>query len=225
MTDKQKARLIAILEKHFGKRKDFYHIVTGPKRETWFTAESIAALSRAQSGNQSRGFIIFGEKNYSTILRDLKLKASSRKGLSKIPDIVGYSFGKETIAFVLEAKLVDELDNDKAITILEDLRDQLLRAKALLPSTTVIGMVYGVHHLSRAVGKQKLPSGSPRYVTVQPKHFFNLLANQIEDVFSSPTCKWFDQRKIVLVSNLQSVKPLSGKWYGEVSMGMAIFEI
>lgn len=225
MTPKQKARLVAVLDKHFGKRRDFYHIVTGPKRETWFTAESIAALSRAESGSLSRGFIIFGEKSYSNMLRELKLKASSSKGLSKIPDIVGYSFRNNAVAFVLEAKLIDELDDDEAKTILADLKKQLDRAKTILPSATAIGIVFGVHHLSRAVSKRKNANGTPKHTAVNPQRYFDWLKDHIETVFPAPSCKWLDGRKVVPVARLQSVKPLGGKWNGQVSLGLAVFEI
>lgn len=225
MTTKQKTRFLKVLEQHYGKRRDFYHIVTGPKRETWFTAEAIAALSRAESGHLSRGFIIFGEKSYRSMLRELKLTPSSMIGLSNVPDIVGYSYGKNVVAFVVEAKLIDSLDDREARGTLADLKVQMDRVRDLLPSATAIGLVFGVHNLSRSVSKQKNANGTPRHVAVNPQRFFDWLKDHIEATFGPSHCKWLDVRKVVPVARLQDIGPLGGKWNGRVSLGLAAFEV
>lgn len=208
MSLKQAKRFLSILLKHFGRRRDFYHIVTGPKRETWFNAEAIAALARASSDNLSHDLVFTGENNYRTVLQATKSSLSMicNGDLSKKPDIVGYSPKMNLIALVVECKLIEKKNEYQVARDLRILRSQLERAKRVVPSAIVVGLVFGVHHI-----------GMP----AQPETFYKWLTNRIEtELPRSSFLPLIGQETIVLVPGLQHIQPLSGKYNGEVSLGI-----
>lgn len=121
------------------------HVLAGPKRETWFSAETFVALnlaSRPLKGNELlTEFSCWGEEQFSTVFNKVKGKAG--QGVTdRKPDVVCYlpQNGDEAIDAVLELKLVLNAENPAAG--LTDLKSQLLNARSLAPKAKVLGLVF-----------------------------------------------------------------------------------
>ena len=59
-----------VVSTYFSRRDDLWHIVNGPKREVWFVAESIAALSRSSVNHLATGHRVYGEESYSSLAKN-----------------------------------------------------------------------------------------------------------------------------------------------------------
>lgn len=190
LNDNEAQRLVDIICKHFSQRKDFYHVVTGPKRETWFNAECISALAQAQDADLSKSFVVHGELSYSTIYRELLQNGTSQEPSKgdgrKVPDVFGYSHNNGNIAFIIEAKLIDELDDKKSQSSLIELQQQLETANSVLPNATVLGIIFAVHHISRPVSKKKDNNGAPIYTAVKPESFYTWVTQQMNNHLKFP---------------------------------------
>jgi len=84
--------LFETINYHLYARHDLWHVVNGPKREVWFNAEVIAALSRGGPTTLSAGFRVYGEESYFTLAKiikeeELEIITTVSSEDKKIPDI------------------------------------------------------------------------------------------------------------------------------------------
>ena len=204
---------------HLAKRDDLWHIVNGPKRETWFTAETIAALSRSGCDSLDHGFRVCGEEAYSAIaemLREFEIGCSDslRDGRCEgrgIPDIsiLESPCGDTPCFTIAEAKLVSPTStkSDDSLQTCSDLKaqlgalgttakgdgllDQLNRATRLVPAAQVLGLVFAVHRFGQC--EQACPS-----------NFFDNLTQQVSKMFEATTWGLWDG-KVKPVAQLQGI--------------------
>ena len=120
-------------------------IVSGPKRETWFSAETIAALNHRIEPHPDNSFFptfaCYGEQEYNTVFSSLGVDRADGGG-RKRPDVVIYSpdIGLSAILAIIEMKLC--LRGDKHESTLNDLHDQMENAHSLCPEANIIGLVF-----------------------------------------------------------------------------------
>jgi len=185
-------------------------IVVGPKREEWFNAESIVALWRHSDLDT---FVVFGEQNYREALKETPFAAMLDPTHNlKIPDVVAFSPSGEKydVPFIIEAKVLyrTEAKSDRKASVTK-LREQVLRARQVSPSTTAIGLVYLI----------SLVTG----VDVSPQPFFREVQSLIEEVFSDQTVSWLREPTVLKGLQLRSTSfayPAS-----TVSVGLTAFSI
>jgi hypothetical protein len=120
-------------------------VLAGPKRETWFSAETIVALCRAGRPTVENpwvpDFTCWGEQQFSTVFQSVKAKVGHGDEKRK-PDIVCYRpiDGEGAVAAVLEIKLVRNDENSKPC--LAELKSQLLNARTLFPNADLLGVIF-----------------------------------------------------------------------------------
>ncbi len=226
--------LFDTIDGHLSARDDLWHVVNGPKRETWFNAESIAALSHASPTAVSSGFRVYGEESYHALAEilstfDLSVARDETDGWKRIPDItVLENCGNDSpvILTIVEAKLISptstKADDDVKLasncdaqvktlhsTVKYDgLLDQLNRAKRLFPSAQVFGLVFAVHRRGQCE-------------QLQAHSFFDDLTTRINALFAeTPWCLWDDKVKAFV--GLQGVEPLGGMFKSHASVGLGI---
>ena len=129
------------INEHLENRRDLWHVVNGPKRETWFTAESIAALSHSGPNTQSEGYRVYGEESYSSLAKIMMEFDSTfefdltQDGVGRFPDIsVFENLVNEKIPeiSIMEAKLIspESTKNDTDYSDFETEIEQCLRGIA-----------------------------------------------------------------------------------------------
>jgi hypothetical protein len=222
--------------RHLSQRKDLWHIVNGPKREVWFTAETISAFSFCSPANLSVGFRVYGEEKYSIIRETLKefnyqVNDTETEEWTKIPDVtIMENLGNQepVILTIMEAKLIsphstkppeemgmtDDLDNQlKTLTTTtkgDGLLDQLDRAKRLFPQAQIFGLIFAVHRCGQCE-------------EVQPDNFYQRLTEKISKLFGKTNWRLWNN-KIQPINGLQNVESLGGMFDGRASLGMGILE-
>jgi hypothetical protein len=223
--------LLDILIGHLAKRKDFWHVVFAPKRETWFSAEAIAALSvelYEAHGNHVR---VFGEESYNSLRKLFKehrigIDIADGEGSGTLPDISVLDMSDPPQLTIIESKLIaptnTQDDDDVELASSYDLQaralgrtvendgllDQLDKAHRLVPSSAVYGLVFGVHRVGQCE-------------EAQSTGFYERLRETVKSSFSGSTWElWGDC--IRPVPGLQSVAPLAGSLSGSASLGIGI---
>jgi len=183
---------------HLSTRDDLWHVVNGPKRETWFNAETIAALSRKSPTTLSSGFRVYGEESCRALAGILSefgqtTATAGTDGWGRIPDVTvleNCCNSDPVILTIIEAKLISPAstkeDDDVKLTSdcekqlkalgntdkVDGLLDQLDRAKRLFPAAQVFGLVFAVHRVGQCE-------------QVKACCFFNDLSCSIKDVFAN----------------------------------------
>jgi hypothetical protein len=121
------------------------NILAGPKRETWFSAETFVALCSASRPLKEDPllpeFSCWGEEQFATIFK----KVSAKQGIGdtgRKPDIVCYlpKDGDEAIDAILELKLV--LNSENPISAVNDLKAQMNNARGLSSNSKVLGLIF-----------------------------------------------------------------------------------
>jgi hypothetical protein len=120
-------------------------VLAGPKRETWFSAETFVALCRAAKplGDNEwvPDFSCWGEQQFSTIFK--LIQATRGEGdHDRKPDIVCYRpiDGPDAVGTVIEIKLVRNHEDSQSC--LGELKSQLLNARRLFPNADVLGVIF-----------------------------------------------------------------------------------
>lgn len=120
-------------------------VLTGPKRETWFSAECFVALTGAGGPDAEMSdegpLTYWGEVQYKTFFS--RVKAPLREGSHRSkPDIICALpvMGEAAIDTVIEIKLI--LNDEKSDGCLSDLKKQMLNARQLFPQGKVLGVVF-----------------------------------------------------------------------------------
>jgi len=231
--------LFATICKHMATRDDLWHIVNGPKRETWFNAETIAALSRDSSRELPTGFRVYGEESYASLaaildefsIEHATVTKSKSDGWRRIPDITvleNCCNHDPLYLTIIEAKLISPTSTkpDGAVEMTSDLDDQLKaldnttkcdglldqldRAARLFPSANVFGFVFAVHRLGQCE-------------QVKPERFFGELTSGIISLYGKTDWQlWKNQ--VFPIENCQNIKPLGGMFSGQASLGLGILE-
>lgn len=135
------------IEKYFrAHRTRTAEVLSGPKRETWFGAETYVALCGEISPHPDNpdlpNFSCWGELEFATVLASLKLARPSVGAPKRKPDIVCYNVleGIEAVEAVIEIKLVKNDEN--ANSCLAELKDQLSNAALFFPYANILGIVF-----------------------------------------------------------------------------------
>jgi len=121
-------------------------VLTGPKRETWFSAETFVALHKAITPHDEfpdfPQFSCWGEQQYKTVFELLKSSCPTVGEVKRKPDVVCYNTedGPEAVAAVIEIKLV--LSDENANSCLAELKGQLLNAALLFPGADIVGLIF-----------------------------------------------------------------------------------
>jgi hypothetical protein len=121
-------------------------VLSGPKRETWFSAETYVALCREISPHlefpEFPNFSFWGEQEFVTVFDLLELERPSVGAPKRKPDIVCYSplEGIGAVGAVIEIKLVRNDEN--ANSCLVELKGQLMNASLLFPDADILGLVF-----------------------------------------------------------------------------------
>jgi hypothetical protein len=207
-----------VVSSHLSHRDDFWHIVNGPKREVWFVAESIAALSRASTGHLKTGHRVYGEQSYSSLVKDFggDIGSLDEDDHRKLPDITVATDYASRLLAVLEAKLCDDFEPANLDGAKGNLQYQLDMARRVFPAVPVIGVIFTVHHLCRAV--------SDKHSAVEPIRFFNHVSDHAEKVMNFATYEWCHPDRIRPVPCLQKIKPLGGMFNGQASLGIGLLQ-
>lgn len=165
----------------YRKRKHTARILSGPKRETWFSAECFVALAQRRISNEGP-LTHWGERTHQTIAK--RLKAKSRMGASgMVPDVAVILpvDGEKAVGMIIENKLI--LADEKPDAILKDLKKQMLNAELLWPSASVVGLVFiaGVTHTDK-----------PKYKAVVQE-----IVAKVENLFAgSSSFRWVSPDKV-----------------------------
>ena len=207
-----------VVSTHLSRRDDFWHIVNGPKREVWFVAESIAALSRASAKDLKTGHRVYGEEKYSSLIKMFRgtKNVTTRGDLTKIPDITIASSYASRLLAIVEAKLCDDFDPKELDAQKGHLQYQLDMARRVFPRAKVLGVIFAVHHLERAVTK--------KHVAVNPLKFYEHIKQSAEQQIDFKAYKWCFPEGIRPVPQLQNVPPLGGMFNGQASLGIGLIQ-
>ena len=207
-----------VVSAHLSPRYDFWHIVNGPKREVWFVAESIAALSRASTGDLKTGHRVYGEESYSSLAGKFGGDASSLddEDRRKLPDITVATDHASLLLAILEAKLCDDFEPGNLDAAKGNLQYQLNMARRVFPNVPVFGVIFAVHHLCRAV--------SGNHTAVDPVQFFQQVSDHAEKVMDFATYEWCHSGRVRPVLGLQGIAPLGGMFKGQASLGIGLIQ-
>lgn len=121
-------------------------VLSGPKRETWFSAETYVALCKAIAPDDEfadfPSFSYWGEQEYKTMFEVLESECPTAGDLKRKPDIVCYNTleGPEAVASVIEIKLVR--NDEKLTSCLTKLKAQVSNASSLFPGADIVGIVF-----------------------------------------------------------------------------------
>ncbi len=207
-----------VVSSHLSRRDDFWHIVNGPKREVWFVAEAIAALSRASAGHLKTGHRVYGEESYLSLVKkfDGDIVSLIEDDRRKLPDITVATDYASRLLAVLEAKLCDDFEPANLDAAPGNLQYQLDMARRALPAVPVIGVIFTVHHLSRAV--------SNSHTAVDPTRFYTHISDHAQKVMDFKSYEWCHPDRVRPVPGLQSIQQLGGMFNGRSSLGIGLVQ-
>ena len=142
------ARQIAVwIAKYFAEsRCRTADVLTGPKRETWFSAETFVALNKAITPHDEfpefPNFSCWGEQQYKTIFELLKGHVPTVGHAKRKPDVVCFNTddGPEAVVAVIEIKLV--LNDENAKSCLGELKEQIQNAALMFPDADILGLIF-----------------------------------------------------------------------------------
>jgi hypothetical protein len=123
-------------------------VLAGPKRETWFSAETFVALSHAAVPDPTEPilsiFSCWGEEEFKKMFSKVPAAMPAPTGAQpkRRPDVVCYSpkDGAEAIDAILELKLV--LNDENPTAGLVNLKNQLQNARTMAPKAKVLGLTF-----------------------------------------------------------------------------------
>jgi hypothetical protein len=200
------------------------NIAAGPtKREAWFNAESIVALSH---GGGIHKFLVYGEQQYESALRSCGLTEAEILDPKCVPDIVGYVHSgadnqrkdEFEVNFIMEAKVLYRAkpESDRKTQLVE-LRDQLMRAKR--HGQSAIGLVYLISHSGDRPSKasrdkntktekslKQIVMGDANIMSLLTDEFHKSIKTEVHNVFKETTYIW-----------LREPAALNGMQFGKTS--------
>ncbi|GGG87497.1 hypothetical protein [Edaphobacter dinghuensis] len=140
-------KIVKTIESYFYKRRAHTAgILSGPKRETWFSAECFAALAERKISKEGP-LTYWGELSHGTIAKALNAKLGKGRP-SKIPDMAAILPADRELAVgtIVENKLIRA--DEKPESILKGLRTQMVNAERCWPGTSIVGLIFiaGVTH-------------------------------------------------------------------------------
>jgi hypothetical protein len=135
------AQIVQTIQSYFyKKRKHTARILSGPKRETWFSAECFVALAQRRISDEGP-LTHWGERTHQTIAN--RLKAQSEVGMSDMVPNVALILpvdGQDAVGMIIENKLI--LAGETPDTVLGSLKKQMVNAEQLWPGASVVGLVF-----------------------------------------------------------------------------------
>ena len=133
------------IESHLASRPQHVARVSiGPRREGWFNAEAFVALS-SRNVLAPGGFSVYGEEDFSQVLKKLRWQTGPGGKPRWIPDLLGYGpKNGEPPKFLIESKVVYSKDRRSGEDAIRHLASQLDNAGLVLPGVPLIGIVYCV---------------------------------------------------------------------------------
>jgi hypothetical protein len=192
------------------------HVLAGPKRETWFSAELFVALSSQATPHAIDlgfpSFAIYGEQEYATVFTSV-LAASPTYHARRRPDIVVYEpgVGINAILAVIELKVV--LEGENPARAMADLDIQLRAARLLAPNATVLGLVFlaavpfktpGTFARTRAAVRQSVEAALPA------TDYDWVAGYDLVDVFPpTPTEFLYPALSVPLAIGIRELRPLA----------------
>jgi hypothetical protein len=166
------------------KAKDVANVLAGPRREGWFNAESLIALSKQSSLKLK---MAYGEQGYRKICKGVSGKTTKGKR-RRIPDLVLYNWKNEPLV-IIEAKLVYRSDTaKKRDELIRELADQILEAKNCCPIATCVGIVYLISRTSDRPRK---------HVRQTTDRFCFEIKTKLEDLLKSMQYNWVREPSIL----------------------------
>jgi hypothetical protein len=121
-------------------------VISGPKRETWFSSEVFVALHRNTFLDECHvpSFSCWGEEQYRTVFGKIEADPTGSEGLSCKPDVVCYlpENGVDAVTAVIELKLILDRADEDTRPIIRDLRKQLLNARQLFRGAQILGFIF-----------------------------------------------------------------------------------
>lgn len=148
--------VVKAIESYFYKRRNHTaRILSGPKRETWFSAECFVALAQREISEEGP-LTHWGEITHRKMAK--KLKASPGAGvLSKLPDVAAIlpAGGNAAVSLIIENKVI--LGGEKPEGTIENLKEQMLNAQNVWPGASIVGLIFVA-----AVSHAKKPKYSDR---------------------------------------------------------------
>lgn len=189
LADTFESKLVRIIANHLQhKATDVINVAAGPKREGWFNAESIVALSAARG---LKKFIIYGEQAYRTALKNTGWTAQSIRTPSKVPDVCGYEYvgsdiedetgsDRWTVNFILESKVLYAHERNRT-SQLEKLREQLICARQYAP--LALGLLY-------LIDFKRTKSRSRKITAAPSRPFEEAVRREVSRVFGNNPYEW-----------------------------------
>ncbi len=194
-------------------------VLSGPKRETWFSAETFVALCSSITPHPENplfpNFSCWGEQEFATVFALIEATHPLAGETRRKPDIVCYnaSMGTEAVEAVIEIKLVR--NDEKPKPCLADLRKQLTNASLLFPNAEIIGIIffavapYRTPETSRKASEQLKQAIKDVFPT--DAGFTEILKSTLEPIFESvPTGFHFPQMHVSLSLAVIKHSPASG---------------
>jgi len=136
-----------LASRYFARNKEqTAKVLAGPKRETWFSAETFVALHSATGTFVSRDsgprFSCWGEDQFSSVFERVNAGVPETDGVGNKPDIVCYrpDDGVGAVEAILELKLL--LNDESPTSSLKKLKEQVLTARQLFPKTRALGLIF-----------------------------------------------------------------------------------
>jgi hypothetical protein len=133
--------VLKTIESYFSKRRTHTaRILSGPKREAWFSAECFVALAQREIAEDGP-LTHWGEITHQNISN--RVKASPGAGeLSKLPDVAVIlpTEGNAAVGMIIENKVI--LGSEKPDGPLEKLREQMLNARKIWPEASILGLIF-----------------------------------------------------------------------------------
>ena len=207
-----------VVSAHLARRDDFWHIVNGPKREVWFVAECIAALSRASVDHLRTGHRVYGEESYSSLVKNFggDINSLANDDRRKLPDItIATDYASKLLA-IHEAKLCDDFEPANLDADEGHLQYQLDMARPCASSGSG-----DWRDLDRASPQ---PGGAGVHTAVNPLRFFEHVSDHAQRVIDFGIYEWCFAERIRPVPGLQNVKPLGGMFNGQASLGIGLIQ-
>ena len=208
-----------ILDGLFAVRKNyFWHIVHGPKRETWFVAEMIAGISHFLGEIHSKTKIrVYGEESYATLLQNFKTESEivQNDTFNCRPDVT-VVYGDE-ITCIIEAKLCTPSDYKNIGYGKGKLLTQLDTAKKIFPGVKVYGVIFVVHTdgLFRDESEELIDEGE----------FIEDIENYFEKQNINDKYQWsIPGIKIQIDEDRFRVRPVAGMFESVASFAFGIIE-
>ena len=139
--------IAAWIQKYFhAHRARTAEVLSGPKRETWFSAETYVTLCREISPHPENpdlpNFSCWGELEFATVFASLELGRPSVGSPMRKPDIVCYNVSEGIEAVELSSRSSWSEIMRMRMLVWRNLKEQLSNAALFFPYANIFGIVF-----------------------------------------------------------------------------------